>query len=177
MNRKKISTRFKIITFFCTMLFAFALLGVIIYPGAKNAYLVADRYICDSNLKQLGTACIMHYWEENEAWPTKNTWCDTLWPYYESKDLLRCPDDKIGPCSYAMNENIPADAKELPDDLVLFFEAAPGWNQVGGADDVVTDRHRIPGPNIAFADGHVEFVDADDIPNLRWTVEDLNHEQ
>ncbi|MHC4858232.1 MAG: H-X9-DG-CTERM domain-containing protein [Planctomycetota bacterium] len=71
-----------------------------------------------------------------------------------------------------MNENIPADAGELPGDLVLLFESAPGWNQVGGADDVVTDRHGKPGANIAFADGHVEFVKAEDIPILRWTVDE-----
>ena len=72
-----------------------------------------------------------------------------------------------------MNENILADANELPSDLVIFFESAPGWNQTGGADDVVTDRHgeNNPGANVAFADGHVEFVEAEDIPNLRWTME------
>jgi len=72
-----------------------------------------------------------------------------------------------------MNENIPADANDLPGDLVLLFESAPGWNQVGGVDDVVTDRHgeNNPGANIAFADGHVEFIKSEDIPNLRWTVD------
>lgn len=80
--------------------------------------------------------------------------------------------DETGPCSYAMNANIPADTNDLPGDLVLFFESAPGWNQTGGPDDVVTDRHDKPGANIAFADGTVEFIEAEDIPNLRWTVEE-----
>jgi prepilin-type processing-associated H-X9-DG protein len=79
--------------------------------------------------------------------------------------------DKTGPCSYAMNDNIPADANDLPPDLVLLFESTPGWNQVGGADDVITDRHGKPGANIAFADGHVEFVKPETIPTLRWTIE------
>ena len=87
------------------------------------------------------------------------------------QDVYICPKDLTGPCSYAMNENIPAGATELPDDLVIFFESAPGWNQTGGADDVVTDRHNKPGANIAFANGDVRFVDAEDIPNLRWTIE------
>ena len=85
--------------------------------------------------------------------------------------MFLCPEDKTGPCSYAMNENIPAGANELPGDMVLLFESAPGWNQTGGADDVVTDRHKRPGANIAFADGHVKFVKPEDIPNLRWTIE------
>ena len=86
-------------------------------------------------------------------------------------ERFQCPADKTGPCNYAMNENIPADANDLPDDLVLLFESTPGWNQTGGVDDVVTDRHGKPGANIAFADGRVEFVKPEDIPNLRWTVE------
>ncbi|MCI0498825.1 MAG: hypothetical protein L0Y36_03965 [Planctomycetales bacterium] len=71
-----------------------------------------------------------------------------------------------------MNENIPADANDLPPDLVLLFESAPGWNQTGGPEDVVTDRHdkNNPGANIAFADRHVEFVETQDIPALRWTI-------
>ncbi|MHC4927349.1 MAG: hypothetical protein ACYTER_08475 [Planctomycetota bacterium] len=75
-----------------------------------------------------------------------------------------------------MNENILADAEKLPEDLVILFEAAPGWNQVGGVDDVVTDRHGKPGANMAFADGRVEFVEAEDIPNLRWTIDDSSVE-
>lgn len=103
-----------------------------------------------------------------------NNWCDAIKDGTTiNSDSLKCNYDKIGPCSYAMNENIPADADELPDDLVLLFESDSGWNQIGGADDVVTDRHgeKNPGANIAFADGHVEFVKPEDIPTLRWTIE------
>jgi prepilin-type processing-associated H-X9-DG protein len=99
-------------------------------------------------------------------------WCDILHQECDiDLDDFRCNYEPFGPSSYAMNENIPADTNELPGDLVLLFESAPGWNQIGGPDDVVTDRHGRPGANIAFADGHVEFVDADDIPTLRWTIE------
>lgn len=120
--------------------------------------------------------CCLEYHDKNKVWPIPQNWCDLLKPYREDMNpkICLCPKDKTGPCSYAMNKNIPAEAKELPPDLVLLFESAPGWNQTGGSDDVVTDRHdkNNPGANIAFADGHVEFVKAEDIPKLRWTVED-----
>ena len=114
---------------------------------------------------------------EHSVWTTHD-WCDALKdePTFDIA-LLRCNYDKIGPCSYAMNENIPVDVNELPGDLVLLFESAPGWNQVGGVDDVVTDRHGKAGANIAFADGSVEFVEAEEIPKLRWTVEDKSVER
>ncbi|MEN8127468.1 MAG: hypothetical protein ABFR90_06640 [Planctomycetota bacterium] len=119
------------------------------------------------------------YEDENDKWIDNKNWCDLLKPYFMDDNeklhekVYLCPIDKTGPCSYAMNKNIPADANELPGDFVLLFESVPGWSQTGGADDVVTNRHgeKNPGANIAFADGRVEFVKSEDIPTLRWTVE------
>ncbi len=116
----------------------------------------------------------------------ENTWISNNWSEQvqlwvdinkKNANYLQCPADKTGPCSYAMNEGIPEEAGKLPDDLVVLFESAPGWNAVGGADDVVTDWHKRAGANIAFADGRVEFVEADAIPNLRWTVDDKSVER
>ena len=129
---------------------------------------------CHTTLHILSKSCIVAQSYEDQMWTQRNRWCDFLHQEFDVTELrkFRCPEDILGPCSYAMNENIPADGKKLPDDLVILFEAAPGWNQVGGPDDVVTDRHGKPGANIAFADGHVEFVDAEVIPTLRWTLDD-----
>ena len=129
---------------------------------------IAKRISCSVNLKNLASQWPYHIQEEKKL--SIENWCDTL-KTYDLDDDFQCPADKTGPCSYAMNENIPADANELPGDLVLLFESAPGWNQIGGPEDVVTDRHDKPGANIAFADGRVEFVEADKIPTLRWTME------
>ncbi|MHC4231430.1 MAG: H-X9-DG-CTERM domain-containing protein [Planctomycetota bacterium] len=130
-------------------------------------------YLCRGGLDYL-SECFLETFKRNDINYQKMNWCDSLKSCFGEDDscVYLCPMDKTGPCSYAMNENIPADAGELPGDLVLLFESAPGWNQVGGADDVVTDRHGKPGANIAFADGHVEFVKAEDIPILRWTVDE-----
>ena len=127
------------------------------------------KVMCMSNMRQLALACILYHDEQN-SWPDKEQWDDLVKAYVDD-DAFQCFIDKTGPCSYAMNENIPADANELPEDLVVLFESAPGWNRIGGVEDVVTDRHDQPGANIAFANGHVEFVPAKDIPKLRWTVE------
>jgi prepilin-type processing-associated H-X9-DG protein len=134
------------------------------------------RVICATGLKKLSDYCVVY--EHNKGvLPHLSDWCDLLDPYVEPdipsdlNPVYQCPVDEIGPCSYAMNENISADAEGLSADLVLLFESAPGWNQIGGADDLVTDRHKRPGANIACADGHVEFVETEDIPTLRWTVD------
>ena len=145
----------------------------IIIPVLKRAYPTAKLIVCKSNIRQLDIAFLLYH-EDNKMWAVKQDWCDLIKPYIgeENSRVFRCREDKTGPCSYAMNENIPADVNELPADLVVLFEAASGWNQIGGADDVVTDRHGKPGANIAFADGRVEFVAAEEIAGLRWTIND-----
>jgi len=45
------------------------------------------------------------------------------------------------------------------------------WNQIGGPEDIVIDRHYRKGCNILFTGGYSYWVDAEDIPALRWTVE------
>lgn len=91
---------------------------------------------------------------------------------------------------------------EIPGDVVLLFETSLGvedertgsllsrpfavelgymkdkkiytnrWNQVGGPGDIKTDYHETPGACVLFVDGHTAFVEVEDIPRLKWTVED-----
>jgi len=142
-------------------------------PTKEDAY----RIICGSKLRQFINR-FHAYQSENSQIPLSSQWCDSIKPFFDEEDMneaFQCTSDPNGPCSYAMNENIPADANELPGDLVLLFESKPGWNRIGGPDDVITDRHEKknkPGANVAFADGHVEFVEAKEIPNLRWKIEE-----
>ena len=144
------------------------IIPVLVSYAYKQGHNVAIEIVCRSNMKYLCDSIL----ESGNVIFKKELWCDLIEDTVEYENTFNCFRDKTGPCSYAMNENIPADANELPGDLVLLFESAPGWNQTGGPDDVVTDRHNNPSANIAFADGHVEFVEADSIPTLRWMVKE-----
>ncbi len=44
------------------------------------------------------------------------------------------------------------------------------WNQVGGPQILSIDNHRI-GCNILFADGHVRYIDSNQISELMWKIE------
>jgi prepilin-type processing-associated H-X9-DG protein len=159
-----------------TSIIAAIILSIVLNAGFKHNIRIAMKFVCDSNIEHLSKTILQASGQSNNMLK-KDSWCDLIQEEIGYDSTFKCPADKTGPCSYAMNENIPADANELPPDLVLLFESAPGWNQTGGPDDVVTDRHGQPGANIAFADGHVEFVKAEDIPNLRWTVENKSVER
>jgi prepilin-type processing-associated H-X9-DG protein len=153
----------------------YLLMMFLFFPSVKKAKDMGPGYginICHPSVRQLYLAC-NSYHDETGAWPTKSSWSSQIEKIVGNAELFRCPLDLTGPCSYAMNANIPDGASDLPPDLVLLFESAPGWNRTGGPADVVTDRHgkHRPGANIAFADGRVELISAKNIPALRWTVE------
>lgn len=64
---------------------------------------------------------------------------------------------------------------KLPNEDKQYFNYAhkvhkEQWNQIGGPEDIVVNRHLRKGCNILYSDGHVEFVKLEDISNLRWTV-------
>ncbi|HIJ71213.1 MAG TPA: hypothetical protein HPP87_07600 [Planctomycetes bacterium] len=58
---------------------------------------------------------------------------------------------------------------ELPQDVVLLFETAPGWNEVGGPELLTTKNHKGRGCCILFA-GNPEgvFIKTADLDTLRW---------
>ncbi len=168
-DKKKDKRKFSLLRVLIGVLVAFFII-VLLMPSPCTTKEKAYQLICGTQLHQTLFVAISSYKDENKKYPASKQWCDEIKPYIEMDKYFRCPADPNGPCSYAMNENIPADANDLPPDLVLLFESAPGWNQVGGPDDVVTNRHGKPGANIAFADGSVKFVKPEDIPTLRWTV-------
>jgi prepilin-type processing-associated H-X9-DG protein len=53
-------------------------------------------------------------------------------------------------------------------------EAIDCWNQRGGPELLSTANHNYQGCNIAFADGHTEWVTYNYIPSLKWSMEDPN---
>jgi prepilin-type processing-associated H-X9-DG protein len=57
------------------------------------------------------------------------------------------------------------------DEDILVYKGR--FNQLGGLDDVALrhDERRLSGCNIAFTDGHVEFVTEDRIADLQWTAD------
>lgn len=97
-----------------------------------------------------------------------DNWCDSLVEYGLDGSFLRCPRGDNGPSSYALNENL-AGAGDVESDMVVAFEAEPGWNQIGGRQDVKLDNH-LPreGANVMFGDGRVRWVRPEDVNDLNW---------
>ena len=107
------------------------------------------------------------YAGENEGrYPDPNQWCDLLlqrtdidadrflcraikWRW--RRQVLPWPIPKNEGCYYAMNPNCEPNS---PDDTVLLFEIAGGWNISGGAELMAVENHRGSGGSVLVNGGY-----------------------
>lgn len=110
---------------------------------------------CGRNLWKLG-AEIRTYAKAHDGYlPAATKWCDLLIEHNKSlpKDIYKCPSAKHGTCNYAFNKNLDGLClADVPDTVVLLFEADEGWNLTGGVELLTTRRHH-GGCNVLFANG------------------------
>jgi hypothetical protein len=136
-------------------------------PGmAYKAY----KYVCASNLAELGKSMQAYSDQYGQKYPTKDMWCDLLSEQADVNKItficrgaLKTGDD--GPCHYAINPNC---GPNSPPDTVLLFETKGGWNQYGGQELLTTEHHEDKGCNILFNNGDVKFIETNQLSGLKW---------
>lgn len=149
------------------------LMLAILMPALSKVKVQAQRVVCATQLKTISIGMVSYMDEYDGQYPAPDQWCDLL---IENEDIIPkgfcCPLDPEGSFSYAVNENLYTIVPGMVDrsQFVFLFEGNLGRNGVGGPEDLVL-RHE-EGCNIAFADGHVEYVPADRIADLHWTIEE-----
>jgi hypothetical protein len=131
----------------------------------------ASRVVCGTNLSGLCKALRVYANDSDGRYPPPNKWCDLLvdLDFTTPKQFL-CPDARRagdrGPGHYAIN---PTAMLNSPPNMVLLFETQAGWNQFGGPEILAIRRHgRLKGCYVAFADGTVRFIKAEDLDKLKW---------
>ena len=172
-NKKKYSK----LTILSLILVVFVLVMI---PLFLQAIKPLKKLGCYGTFMALSSSITVYSNDYDGKLPPIDKWCDVLTEnnYFPSKGL-RCPGASEGPCNYAMNKNlanfdIEAYFKNLDlshisyDNLVMFFETYPGWNQAGDADILNTENHSGKGCHILFVDGHYEFVEVKDFDKLKW---------
>ena len=60
----------------------------------------------------------------------------------------------------------PADRERLGPADAKVYELR--WNQVGGPELLTTEHHKGEGCTILFGDGHVKFIKAEELKDLKW---------
>ncbi len=158
---------------FIILLPIFAMFLAILMPALNQTKKIAQRVVCGTNLKGLSVAMVVYANFYDDRLPTADKWCDLLTQEADVAPVsFRCPAATEGECHYALNKNF--HKMRGPDSArtVLIFESRPGWNQAGGPDLLTTEYHNGEGCNVAFADGHTEFVRTDRIDDLYWGPEE-----
>ncbi len=73
---------------------------------------------------------------------------------------------RVGTADYAMN---PYCTPDSPGDVVLLFEAKPGWNQHGGPELFTFDNHTHKGGCVKLNNGIAKFIRTEEeLQQLRW---------
>ena len=155
----------------------FILALAILIPAFWKVRILTGQVLCESHLKGLSSAVRIYSYENNNQYPTPEQWCELILEHSDrfNEKAFWCRAEPKGTFSYAINEYLyQIEPNEMSPETVLLFEADLGRNGIGDSEDLVL-RHKKDGKlgcNITFVDGHIEFIEAEDIPNLRWTVEE-----
>jgi len=106
---------------------------------------------------------IIRYAEDNEGvLPVADQWCDILMQYDKnlSKNDFRRPFLVNSGCAFAFNSNVQGlKLTDVPDTVVLVFEAQGDWNLSGGAELLKKGDELYPYLLLASGDIH-EYYDA-----------------
>jgi prepilin-type processing-associated H-X9-DG protein len=152
----------------------------LLMPSFSKVKHIAQRQVCSVNMKSLSIAIMVYANDYDGRFPTADKWCDLLIEHADVSEMsLRCPVSPESGFSFAFNKNLDGLTTEsVGMDVVMIFESEPGINMTGGSQLVKTNRHpasdkaSFGGCNIGFADGRVEFVNADRISKLKWIPAD-----
>lgn len=147
-----------------------AMLLAILMPALGKVKAQAQRIVCETNLRGLTIATMTYSLDYDNEFPTGNKWCNLL---IDEADVpptsLNCPAEREVPFGYGFNSNLEGRTfDDVEADVVLMFEIEGGRNVTGGPELLYTGRHEDEGCNIAFVDGHVEFVRTENFGMLKW---------
>ncbi|NIP24249.1 MAG: hypothetical protein GWN67_02660 [Phycisphaerae bacterium] len=152
------------------------LIGFLFIIALPRIRSISPRMVCGSNMAAIGRAMLIYANDYNDMLPTPSKWCDLLIEHgYVTNKHFKCRGAKRGPCNYAMNKNIDKLSVGSPD-MVLIFETAPGWNQVGGSELLTTAYHKWEGCNVLFLDNHVYFERTQGLHKLKWKPDEVQKE-
>lgn len=168
-KKAKVLWHKQVILSVCLLSLGFLPLRIIFFQWKAMDNIVS----CTHNLRNISEVMHEYSIENNNRWPVGSEWCDILVDQdARMRDCLRCPGDKDGPSSYALNENATkTNHIDIPSNMVLLFESETGWNKVGGPEILTTKHHKGKGCCVLYGDGSSYFIETERLNTLRWKVE------
>jgi len=124
----------------------------------------ARRTVCVANIKQLAVAAIIFAQQHDGklTFPAAG-YKESLMPYTKSALAFLCPAKEDFEESYSFNSKllgIDLEAIAAPAEVVMFYEGKDGVLDFQHTNGLFT--------TVAFADGHVKLISAEQAKKLRW---------
>ncbi len=128
---------------------------------------VAMGLISNWDVYDVGNELFDYVEKNDQQFPPAEKWCDAMLEkendYYSFKRYESNKDNFW----YMLNKHI-YEYDEIPDDMVVLFSGAPGWNKVGDADSVEANDYI----KVFFGNRDTRAYRKSQIPHLRWRLED-----
>ena len=139
-------------------------------PALSKAKSKATVIKTVSNAKQLAIGVRLYAVDNNDQFPPAETWCDAILKNVGDERPFQAATRPGLRCGFAFNARLGRLKEDTltAGNVVLFFESDQGWNASGGPELMI----KVPRQNnvfiVAFADGSVHQLRADQLANLRW---------
>jgi len=148
--------------------------GSRVSPSSDSGRL--GQAVCVRNLWMLVRHLLMYVADNDNAFPSPDTWCDAVelrleeTPYFP-RQFSVCPQAPQLPCSYAYNSALAGLSPEAladPEHTVVLFESDAGWNAHGGRELLPEQPRHGEHDNYAFADGSARSYPRTQALDLHW---------
>jgi prepilin-type processing-associated H-X9-DG protein len=153
--------------------FTVGVLMALLLPALVGARKVAYSAQSMNNISQLCKAAHMYAMDNNEQFPSPDTWPTVLKEkqFIASDQVLADPAAPTAGRAYAMNRRLAGVRMSQvadPSRTVLIFECATGAPPAGGPENLPTQPRHGGGHIVGFCDGHAEVVPPNELGRLIW---------
>jgi hypothetical protein len=151
------------------LIMAIPVMAALLLPALAKMKQQAQSNNCDNNARQVALAIRLYADENDGKCPPAVNWCDAILNNVPGPDTFKCPQRRGERSGYAFNAKLAGKTlSSIPPDTVLIFESDGGWNSTGGPESLVSRPPHGKSYVFCFADGSVDRVDGDKLPQLRW---------
>lgn len=138
------------------LLCGYVIIGIAtVHNSIKNRIEFEKTFIPKYNLRLLSKVISEYAVDYNGCLPEADRWCDLLMEYDKnlSRGNFKHPLLKSWDCNFAFNKNLGGlRLADIPNDVVLLFEADGDWNLTGTAELLETRRSEHGHINVLFVD-------------------------
>lgn len=129
----------------------------------RTIFLGKDGYYFVKHLQE----GLESYFSKHKRYPEPSAWCDVLKQDEASSDYFWYDSE----CEFAINRHLAELEGPVPADMVVLYQAEPGWNRAGGPELVRGYRGSVYS-RVLTGEGNFKTIHIADAPYLRWKPQD-----